>query len=1447
MKNSNAQALATLLVCSLGATSAFGVEHGTLTVIQLNTTNNNQSSSSPAVSVTIDPGATGNFMIRGHNKGDFELAFTDDPANDRLLGILLSSVAQNGRNNGAPPHSGGPAGIQYGTSHSEPAAAGFYIPAQATLAGPQGSNSELNINVAGAWFPHEEGWLAAHFKTPGTLYTSPAIRFGQEFVNHGDGTSRVDLRHLRSHGVPATSQNGVLLAVGGDNNVGSIALTQANDDGTFTISLKYSSDAFVTTYRDGGAAFVYVPVAAAGSGQVKALGKIQSDGGTILGGGDFTVTKIGTGEWLLQIDGIIREDGTLIIAPEGGIPPEGADPLPKNVNNFVSYEWSAERDGWIVQSRDLSTLLEDGATPDEPMFSFVFLTPGEGLSYENPPLPAISLTSPEPEGVATVGQPFTLTADVEVPDGVEIEKVEFYVDGELAGTATAPPYEVQWLVDRPGYWLVEAFAYTTGGAVAGANRVKFYGQNPAPTIPGYSVAILDGGDPETDVTELDPEYVPSETTPWLAPANTPEPLAFDSFGEVRGAPAVSINGQPVPFNSGILLGTNYTGDNYADPTTRGSIDNNVIAYERDGYYALKVEDNKQGGGNPIVRPESGRFALGFFPFANGWAGASVATDASIVADSSNLPEGVTITRSGTADYLIEGLPMTGNLIAVSYGEHSDNVASVGRSGNRWVVRSVDNDGNQELDSISFLYVPADTPQVFSGLIVADGTLTPLNENLAAVGAQVAQTGNGYEIQFGDGSAINPSNTVLFVAPDFNSGNGADNIYSYYAMGNKFVVFSHDLPGIGGGFQTGGFRFLAVPVEPLAEEGTQVFVSTPVDLADEGDELVFRFARLGGDLSQPLTIHYTVGGTATPGTDYEELPGTATFAGGETVLDVPARTLADKELEEDENVILTLSESEEYVARGGTVVGWIRNALYLPTVQSASFQQGVNGYFGQFGKRVGDDGTHQSDSAVQSYYVDGLNTPTNPSPDINGIIRFDNIFGNGEGQIPVGAQIVKAELVLTTANGADSRSPGPWVVDRLLHPVDATTTYIQMTVGSFVGVRGISSRTPVAGFGNLTNNSVNAADVTQFVRVWAEAAEPNAANHGFSIYDATTSDGWEYCTSGNNDPNKRPKLVVSYVAGKQAKSYTYAPGRSARLVGTAGPTVDGSTLMMAFIDQETGATQEGLFHFPVEFGDAVGAIPDDEEIVKAELILNTSSPAYSFDGGSPDARSVGPVAVHRMLVDWTVESDFGFNGPVVGSEIAIAEKTRISGLGNLSVAAFDVTSIVHAWRDGQENFGINVKPETTDGWQFFWPGAGQGIEANYEAKRPKLVIHTAKATGEPGDSAFDLWAIANGIPGASHDSDTDRDGIPALIEYALGLNPRAFDRLPGLERVDDNVTLRFAKDSDDDRLQYVIQSSINLQSWADETAMVDDADEISLTVPVGEAGSRFFRLSVSYRE
>lgn len=78
--------------------------------------------------------------------------------------------------------------------------------------------------------------------------------------------------------------------------------------------------------------------------------------------------------------------------------------------------------------------------------------------------------------------------------------------------------------------------------------------------------------------------------------------------------------------------------------------------------------------------------------------------------------------------------------------------------------------------------------------------------------------------------------------------------------------------------------------------------------DCGDGFI-RFVRTG-DLSQSVTITYTISGnsTATPGADYEELTYTVTFGPGESVVQVPITVFADLLDEDDETIIIELENS-----------------------------------------------------------------------------------------------------------------------------------------------------------------------------------------------------------------------------------------------------------------------------------------------------------------------------------------------------------------------------------------------------------------------------------------------------------------------------------------------------------------------------------------------------------
>ena len=81
----------------------------------------------------------------------------------------------------------------------------------------------------------------------------------------------------------------------------------------------------------------------------------------------------------------------------------------------------------------------------------------------------------------------------------------------------------------------------------------------------------------------------------------------------------------------------------------------------------------------------------------------------------------------------------------------------------------------------------------------------------------------------------------------------------------------------------------------------------------------------------------------------------------------------------------------------------------------TFQQGSNGYTGTLDTHVRSDEITTALRHIGAVLVD------NASPLSHGLLRFDNIFGAGAGQIPLSATIFSASLSLRTDNlGNDIR-------------------------------------------------------------------------------------------------------------------------------------------------------------------------------------------------------------------------------------------------------------------------------------------------------------------------------------------------------------------------------------------------------------------------------------------
>jgi hypothetical protein len=305
----------------------------------------------------------------GSNRGDYNLQIGDSVSNNALGGILMVSIAQNGRDNGeladeqknyaAPAFDGGPNGL-------------WCVIQDLTT-----DRAEYNLNCSAAYFRTND-WLCGWFRNTNavnggsnTLYTgSPGMKVGSSTAITGynfkwvkNGQFRVN---LLDKGYDATTNPGVLL-VNHAKNEGNYASSVANADGTWEIYIK-DNFANNTSLEQDPAAFVFVPR----TNTFVVSGKFGLDAtGTnaemlIFSGSTpaFSVTNFAVGRYRLTIPGASPEAGVLVLSSEGG--------KTSNFDNAVSYE--PDGDGWIIESRDVGTFpppLE--ATTNQPVASFVYI------------------------------------------------------------------------------------------------------------------------------------------------------------------------------------------------------------------------------------------------------------------------------------------------------------------------------------------------------------------------------------------------------------------------------------------------------------------------------------------------------------------------------------------------------------------------------------------------------------------------------------------------------------------------------------------------------------------------------------------------------------------------------------------------------------------------------------------------------------------------------------------------------------------------------------------------------------------------------------------------------------------------------------------------------------------------------------------------------------------
>ena len=186
----------------------------------------------------------------------------------------------------------------------------------------------------------------------------------------------------------------------------------------------------------------------------------------------------------------------------------------------------------------------------------------------------------------------------------------------------------------------------------------------------------------------------------------------------------------------------------------------------------------------------------------------------------------------------------------------------------------------------------------------------------------------------------------------------------------------------------------------------------------------------------------------------------------------------------------------------------------PTSQTEVFQQGLSGYSGAVDTFLAEAQPTTSNGSLTSIGWD-TDDPWRSSLEAIALVRFDNIFGGGVGQIPLGSTIISATLSYQIHNAGNEAN-----LYRVDVAWDESTAY-----SSFGATAGVQSE-DLAGLVDSVGGStgLHQLGVTASVAGWL--ADPSS-NHGW-LWSPTNTNGVDVWSSEVSDPSLRPSLTVDFL-------------------------------------------------------------------------------------------------------------------------------------------------------------------------------------------------------------------------------------------------------------------------------------------------------------------------------
>jgi hypothetical protein len=205
----------------------------------------------------------------------------------------------------------------------------------------------------------------------------------------------------------------------------------------------------------------------------------------------------------------------------------------------------------------------------------------------------------------------------------------------------------------------------------------------------------------------------------------------------------------------------------------------------------------------------------------------------------------------------------------------------------------------------------------------------------------------------------------------------------------------------------------------------------------------------------------------------------------------------------------------------------------------TFQQGVDGYAGTVDTYLHQNTPGTAFGSSTTLRVDN-DDPSATGLDIQGLLRFEDLFGSGAGQIPTNAILRSATLQLQTSDGGNSFN-----LHRMVSDWSASDTWTSRTNGIQTdGVEAQAAADTSTGAVNIGQLSFN---VLASLQAWQSAP---ASNRGWAMIP-TGSDGVVF---GSSEGTVKPKLIVSYVLDDGVNDTPVANTDSAFTTGDTAVTI-----------------------------------------------------------------------------------------------------------------------------------------------------------------------------------------------------------------------------------------------------------------------------------------------------